>query len=323
LAWRPTIPRGHVISAGLIAVASVPFWANPYVLFVVNLGMVYVLLSAGLNILIGYAGQLAFANAALFGIGAYTTGLLRVDLGLPFYLAFPLGIANATLIGVVIAFPALRLRGLYLALASLAFAFFCLWVFIHWERVTYGAGGFRVPPLDVAALGLRPDLVIFYLTFAVMIVMTWVAWNILRSRVGRAFVAIRESEVAAASLAIDLTKYKAIAFGLSAMFAGVAGGLFSALLGIVTPETFDVFQVIQHFCMVVVGGLGSLWGAVLGAALLVWLHEVLRTFRELQEIAFGGLILATILFMPAGLVALIKRWVAGWEEPLRRTDDSP
>ncbi|MBL8671424.1 MAG: branched-chain amino acid ABC transporter permease [Alphaproteobacteria bacterium] len=318
---RLPLPRRAVLAAAVIGFAVLPpAGANPYFIYIANLGLVYVLLAIGLNMLIGYAGQLAFANAALFGIGAYATGLLRVDHGLPFFLAFPAGVAVATAIGVVIALPALRLRGLYLALASIAFAQFCLWAFVHWERVTYGAGGVRLPRLSFAPLPVSVEVGIYYLTLGLVVLMSWLAWNMLRSRVGRALVALRESEVAASALAIDLTRYKAYAFGVSAMFAGVAGGLFSALLGIVTPETFDLYQVVSHFAMVVVGGIGSLWGAIIGAALLVGLQEVLRAFRELQEIAFGALILFTVLFMPSGLIAFIKRFASGWDEPLRRTE---
>lgn len=312
--------RRNVVAAGLVFFAVLPFVANPYVIFIGNLALMYILLSVGLNMLLGYAGQLAFAHAALFGVGAYTTGLLKLEFDLHYGLALVAGVVLATVTGVAVAMPALRLRGLYLALATVAFAQATLWVFMHWNSVTYGGAGFRVPPLDFEPFTARPDIGVYVLSYVIVLASIPLGWNLLRSRVGRAWVAIRESEVAAESLGIDITRYKTIAYAVSAMYAGAAGGLFAGMLGIVTPESFDLFQVIVHFCMVIVGGLGSIWGGVLGAVGLVYLQEVLRAFRHLQEIAFGGLILFTVLVIPGGAVSLLKRYVPGWKEPLRRTE---
>ena len=312
------LARRNIVAVGIIVFAILPTVANAYIVFAANLALMYILLSVGLNMLLGYAGQLAFPNAALFGVGAYTSGLLRLEFDLPYWITLPAGAAFATLIGLAIALPALRLRGLYLALATIAFAQAALWVFGHWNSGTYGGAGFRVPPMDFSPLPLDPSTGIYYLTLIIVLVAVPLGWNMLRSRVGRAWVALRESEVAAETLGIDLTRYKAYAYVVSGLYAGTAGALFSALLGIVTPESFDLFQVIVHFCMVIVGGIGSLWGGVLGAVFLVWLLEVLRTFRDLQEIAFGGLLLFTVLVVPGGAIVMIKRYLPGWNEPLRR-----
>lgn len=316
----PLLSRRVVLSVGLLLLLALPLEANPYIIYVANIGFIYVLLSADLNILIGYTGQLAFANAALFGVGAYTTGLLQVRLGFPYWAAAPCGVAAAVILGLVIAFPALRLKRLYLSLASLAFAYSSLWVFMNWEPVTYGAGGFRVPPLDLGALPIARPIAIYYMSLVAMVVLVLLLWNLIRSRVGRAFVAVRESEVAAASLGISLMKYKAIAFGISAFSAGLAGALFETLLGIVTPESFDIFNVVLQFCMVVVGGLGSLWGSVLGAAVLIVADEAIRAFRDLEEMSFGAIILLCVLFMRSGLIGTIKSRIGGWDEPLRRVE---
>ncbi len=312
------LARRNIVAVGIIVFAILPTFANAYIVFVANLALMYILLSVGLNMLLGYAGQLAFPNAALFGVGAYTSGLLRLEFDLPYWITLPAGAAFATLIGLAIALPALRLRGLYLALATIAFAQAALWVFGHWNSVTYGGAGFRVPPMDFSPLPIDPPTGIYYLSLIIVLVAVPLGWNIVRSRIGRAWVALRESEVAAETLGIDLTRYKAYAYVVSGLYAGTAGALFSALLGIVTPESFDLFQVIVHFCMVIVGGIGSLWGGVLGAVILVGLLEVLRTFRDLQEIAFGGLLLFTVLVVPGGAIAMIKRYLPGWNEPLRR-----
>jgi len=309
--------RRNVLLVLLALFLPLPFYANPYTLFVGTLVFVYVLLAVGLNLLVGYAGQLAFANAAMFGIGAYATGLLQVRLGFPFFLAFPSGALVATLVGLVISLPALRLSGLYLALTTLAFAQATQWVFLHWEAVTYGAGGFKTPLVSFAPLPVEAGAGLYWLSLALAVSLTIFAWNVAASRIGRAFVAIRDGEVAAESLGIDLLRYKALAFAMSGFYAGVAGGLYSALLNFVAPEGFDLFQMVLQKAMIVVGGLGSVTGSLLGAGLLVLLLEALRELKGTQEIAFGALLLFFVIFLRGGLVAVLKRNVPGWEEKLR------
>ncbi len=316
------IPRRHAVLAAVIVLLVLPWLANPYVLYVTTLGLIYGILAVGLNLLLGYAGQFAFANAALFGIGAYATGLLQVKLGLPFWVAFATAAVFTTLVGVLVALPALRLSGLYLALLTLAFAQLTQWVMLNWETLTFGAGGFKVPPLSFHPLPVGNAVGVYYLSLVITAVLVGLAWNVVRSAVGRAFVALRDSEVAAEALSVDLAWYKTIAFGLSALYAGVAGGLFSATLNFVAPEGFDLFQMVVQFSMVVVGGLGSVWGALLGAALLVGLQEVFRAFKGAQEIAFGALLVICIVFLPDGLISLVKRRARGWDEPLRAPEGS-
>jgi branched-chain amino acid transport system permease protein len=230
--------RRNVFALAGLALLVLPALANPYILYVANIALIYVILAVGLNLLLGYAGQFAFANAALFGIGAYATGLFQVKLGLPFWIAFPGAVLFTTLVGLVVALPALRLSGLYLALVTLAFAQLTQWLMLNWERVTFGAGGFKVPPLTFGRVS--PALGLYYLTLLLAGLLVAGAWNTVRSGVGRALVAVRDSEVAAEALAIDLARYKAIAFSMSALYAGVAGGLYSAALSFVAPEGFDL-----------------------------------------------------------------------------------
>ncbi len=256
------------------ALLVLPAFANQYTLFVGNLMLLYIILASGLNILVGFAGQLAFANAAIYGIGAYGTALLQVHLGWSFWAAAPVGAVLAMVIGTLLAFPALRLSGIFLALSTLAFAQATQWVLWHWESVTFGAGGFRTPPVDFGWLPIKPDYGIYFVSWAVTVVLLLFAWRIMRSRIGRAFVAMRDGEIAAQSLGIDLLTYKAMAFALSSFYAGAAGALYSALLGFVSPEGFDLFQMIIHKAMIVVGGLGSVVGSVLGASLLVYVMEL-------------------------------------------------
>jgi branched-chain amino acid transport system permease protein len=190
-------------------------------------------------------------------------------------------------------------------------------VFLHWESVTFGAGGFKTPSLSFAPLPIDKPLGLYYLSLALMVLLFLFAKNLVASRVGRAFVAVRDGEVAAESLGVDLLRTKALAFGISGFYAGVAGGLYSAMLNFVAPEGFDLFQMVLQKSMIVVGGLGSITGSLLGAGVIIVLLECLRAFKGLQEIVFGGLLVFFVLFMRGGLIAVIKRYVPGWEEPLR------
>jgi len=297
----------------------VPAVANPYILFVCNLGMLYIILAVGLNILVGYAGQFALANAAMFGIGAYGAGLLQVKLGAPYFLAAPGGAILAMLIGTVIVFPALRLSGIYLGLSTLAFAMFSQWVLLHWNSVTFGGGGFPAPHLDLSPIPVGPDLGIYFLSWVVTILLVVFAWSLVRSRIGRSFVAVRDGEIAAQSLGIDLLRYKALAFAISGFYAGTAGALYAPLLGYVSPEGFDLFQMIIQKSMIVVGGMGSIMGSVIGAVVMVALLEALRAFKSTQEIVFGAILIGFVLFRPRGLVAFLK-FLPGWDEPVSAVD---
>ena len=310
--------RRNVMLALLVFAAVAPAFLNAYYLFVANTILIYVLLSIGLNILVGYTGQLAFANAAMFGIGAYGTGLLQVHFGWPFWLAFPSGALIATAVGLAISLPALRLRGLYLALSTLAFAQFTQWVFLNWEAVTFGAGGFKTPPISFAPLPISKPFGLYYLSLVLVLVLFVLAQNLVQSRIGRAFVAVRDSDIAAESLGIDLLRYKALAFGISGFYAGIAGGLYSAMLNFVSPEGYDLFQMVIQKAMIIVGGLGSVAGSVLGAGSLVFILEALRKVKGAQEIVFGAILVGFILFMPGGIIGFLKDKVRGWEEPLHR-----
>ena len=305
------------------ALLVLPAFANEYWLFVGNLMLVYIILALGLNILVGFAGQLAFANAAIYGIGAYGTALLQVRQGWSFWAAAPVGAVLAMVIGTLLAFPALRLSGIFLALATLSFAQATQWVLWHWESVTFGAGGFRTPPVQFGWLPIKPDYGVYFLSWAMTLALLLLTWRIMRSRIGRAFVAMRDGEIAAQALGINLLSYKSMAFALSSFYAGMAGALYSAVLGFISPEGFDLFQMIIQKAMIVVGGLGSVVGGVLGASLLVYVMEILREFKSTQEIVFGALLIGFMVFQPNGLVVFMKRWLPDWEEPLhllRRKD---
>lgn len=293
-----------------------PTVGNQYHAFIANLILLYIILSLGLNLLIGYAGQLALSNAAMYGIGAYGTGLMMVHFGWPYWAAAPCGVLIAMASGTLLALPALRLSGIYLALATLAFAQTTFWVMTHWTSVTFGAGGFIPPPPDFSPLPLTQSEGIYYLSWIAAIVLYLIAKRTMESPVGRAFVAIRDGEVAAQALGIDLLRYKVLAFAMSGFYAGVAGALYSGLLGFVGPESFDLLQMILHKSAVVLGGLGSVVGSVLGGVLLTILIEFTKEMKFSIELAFGGLLILFVLFQPLGVVVFCKKWLPGWDERL-------
>jgi branched-chain amino acid transport system permease protein len=311
--WLPP-PRLVLPALALLALAA-PFVVNPYLRFVLTLFFIYAVVALGLNVLLGYAGQFAFANAAFFGWGAYTSTLLQVKAGLPFVVALPAGALVTAAVGAVVGLPALRLRGLYLAIVTLAFGEVTYWAMVHWT-FTGGASGLKAPAPNFAALGIAPGLGVYYVALGVAIALYVATWGLVHSRVGRAFVAVRDFEIAAQALSVNVTAVKTAAFVLSAFYAGLAGGLHGAALGFVAPESYDLFQMVLQFCMVVVGGLGSVVGSALGAGLVLGLREALRAAVGTQEILFGALLMTCIVFLPRGLGSLLRWGGPSWIERL-------
>jgi branched-chain amino acid transport system permease protein len=307
------VPFALVVVAVALAVGIVGFNVNPYFAFVLTRILIFIILAMGLNILMGYAGQLVFAHAALFGVGAYTTGLLQVRLGLDFPVSALMGTLAATAIGSVLVLPALRLSGIYLAISTLAVAQAIQWTFLNWVSVTYGPGGFRAPSIDLG-FGLAKHESIFVLTLVVTAVLLILKDNMVRSGMGRRLVAIRANPLVASAMGVNVTMVKTKAFALSAAFAGVAGALFSALLGFVSPESFNLDQMVLMQIMVVLGGLGSLLGAIIGPIIVVLSVEVLRDTRGLLEILFGTVLIVFVLFCPQGVAGIISRILRYKEE---------
>lgn len=303
-----------VVFAALFVVPLSGF--SQYYIYIANLMLIYIILALGLNLLIGYAGQLAFASAAMFGIGAYGVGLLQKHFGVPFFIGAPIGIFAAVAIGTVLVLPALRLSGIYLALVTIAFAQCTIWVMAHWQSVTYGASGFTIPAIDFSPLPVTSDQGMYYLSWLCCVLLVFLARSIVQSHIGRAFVAVRDHEFAAQALGINLFRTKAFAFALSGFYAGVAGTLFAGLLSFVGPESFGLHQLVLQLAAVVIGGTASIAGSVLGGILIVGIEEIVREFKFSIEIAFGSLLIIFVLFRPTGLIDLIRLVRPGWREPL-------
>ncbi len=294
-------------AALLLLLIAIPFFAPKYYIFLMNVVIVHVILAVGLNILVGYTGQISLGHAGFFAIGAYGTALLMMKLQMPFIPAILLAGFIAAFFGFILGLPALRLEGPYLAVASLGFGMAIMHVIGHWQFFG-GRTGIQVPPLDIGVsqwgLGfiLKEDWQKYYLILAVAVIMIIAARNIMKTRVGRSFVAIRDSDIAAEVIGINLTIYKTLAFAISAFYAGIAGGLFGFVLGFFDPFTFNMMLSIIFLVMVVVGGLGSVAGPIMGAALITYLqYSLLKNVAEIPVIGKFMLTVSSKWFTVVGL----------------------
>lgn len=289
-----------------VLLCGVPYLTDGYSQYIVNLVLVYVVVAIGLNFIIGYAGLFAFSNAAFMALGAYFTVLLASRLGVHYFLALPIAGLATGLVGCAVGVPALRVSGLYLAMVTMAFGELVQWTLIHWKSVSGGVDGLTVRAPVLLGMSFRSDGAVFYAGLVVTFVMILLARAILASGLGRAFVAVRESEILARCNGIDVAFVKTAAFGLSAFYAGIGGALMALTLHYISPGGFGIGQTILHFCIIVIGGIGSLAGSIIGALLLTALPELLRETQSLQEIAYGVLLVVFMIFAPRGIAGLLR-----------------
>lgn len=307
----------------LLFLLLIPLSTNNYFQFVLNLILCYVLIGFGQQLILGYTGQFSFANAAFMGIGAYTTSIV-FTFDIPILVALIAGGLLAAVAACVVGLPALRLSRVYLALATIAFGEMTTWILTHWNSVTKGGDGMYAPVPVVFGFSLDTDTEKYYLIVGVCFAMVLLAKRILSSKFGRAFVAIRENEMVASCNGINIPVYKTIAFALSGFYAGIGGGLYAIAVNYIVPDNYDLFQLVIHFALVMVGGLGSLYGVILGALILTTLPELLRDFRHYQEMLYGVLLILFIVFIPRGVSGFFKDrrilprevLVNGWREEI-------
>lgn len=293
-------------TAGLLLLGVFPFMVHDYVLYVAMTVAIFGLVALGLNVLFGYAGQISLGHAGFLCIGAYATATFSA-LGVP----IPLGLAGAGVItaigGLLMGFPAIRLSGLHLAIATLGFGVVVERVFLSWESFTGGGAGLKVARPSVGPWLVNTNVRLYYLVMGTVVLLTLVARSLLHQKIGRAFQAIRESEIAASALGIDIVRTKLLAFVMSAFYTGVAGGLFAHLIQFLSVQTFNLSLSISFLIMVIIGGLGSLAGSFIGAAFVMVLPELLRPIKNYQALVFGTMALATILFVPGGIFEGLRR----------------
>lgn len=297
--------------AAVVALALLPVFTSGYVVYVANVLLVYVVLSLGLNLVIGEAGQFSLSHAAFYGIGIYAAALGNKLLGLPLVGCLLLAGVVAALLGGVIGTIALRMRDIYLALTTFAFGEAMQWLFLNWEPVTGGPNGLRIPPSSLFGVEILNDKQAYPVVLGVALLMLGATVVISRSRLGRAFRAVRESDVAAMAMGIPVRRVKIMAFLLSAFYAGVAGGLFATFSTYIHPESLGFQTTMTVLTMVVVGGLGSTGGALLGAVVFGLISELLRQAPAVQEMTYGLILILFMMFVPRGLAPAVSRWVRG------------
>lgn len=306
----------------VVMVFSVPLYSSNYIMDVSNRIGIAIIGAIGLNILTGFTGLISMGNAAFMAIGGFSAGYLGTRLGLPFYLCIPLaGLISAGL-GMIIGIPSLRIKGLYLAMATLAAHFIVEFLVTKWESVTGGVNGLPIPTPAIGSIALDNDKKIFYLIYIVVVGSVFFARNLFRTKPGKAFIAIRDQAISAEVMGVNLLKYKLLSFGISSFFVGVAGALTAYQAKIISPETFPITVAIDYLGMIIIGGLGSILGSIFGAIFITLLPELLRlvttslaasypdlvtVFSSLKELIFGVLVIVFLIFEPSGMAA---RWHA-------------
>ncbi len=308
----------------LVALFCLPPFASAYWLDVLCRIGIAIIGAMGLNLLTGYTGQISLGNAAFLAVGGYATAVLAGRFELPLLVVLPLSGAIAAVTGMLFGVPSLRLRGLYLAMATLAAHFIVIFIASHWDSVTGGVNGVAVPTARVLGFALEDDRHLFYLIYPVAVLLLFFARNLFRTRPGRAFIAIRDQDVSAAVLGIDVFRFKLLSFGISSFYVGVAGSLLAYQARLISPENFPVTLAIDYLGMIIVGGLGSVLGSILGACVITLLPELLRLgssslaghypglvelFASVKMGVFGLVIILVLVFEPAGLAA---RWRSLW-----------
>jgi len=314
------IAKWTVLALALIFVVIVPLTLHDYYLSILNLIFIAIVGALGLNILVGYTGQISLGHGAFMSVGAYTAANLAVRLDLPFWLTLPAGGLMAAFIGVMVGIPSLRIKGLYLAIATLAGQLIIEWTINHVPAISGGAqASIQVDRPDLFGLILNTQgrLYYFLLFFAVLAIVATL--NLMRSRIGRAFIAVRDQDIAAEIIGIDIFRYKLLSFAISSFFAGVCGVLYTYYFGIANYEQFQLGVSIDYLAMIIIGGLGSVLGSIFGAVFITLLPIVIRTLMENvgslffteSELAsvvsgtrlavFGGLIIFFLVIEPEGL----------------------
>ena len=309
---------GHLFWYGLLlaGLMAAPWLLPEYWLAQLTFVLIYGIAGLGLMLLAGFTGQFSLGHAAFLGVGAYAQAVLT-NAGLPFPLAMVVAALLAAIVGVVVGLPALRVEGIYLGIATLAFGFIVEEGFARWESVTGGNAGMSVKAPEILGWSIESNEGFYAICLVTAVLATLGIVNLLRAPTGRAFVAIRDSEISAQSMGIHLARYKTLSFALSAALAGIAGALYAHKLQFLSPDQFNIVQSIDLLLLVVIGGLGSVHGAFLGAIFLIampqviaiakdYLPEVIGQAPGLQAVVYGAVLIAFVLFEPLGLYG---RWL--------------
>jgi len=286
-----------------IVVLALALVRNEYYLTLFNFIGIHTILVVGLNLLMGYAGQISLGHAAFFGLGAYASGILTVTYGLNPWLAMLAGMIISGGAAFLIGIPALKLRGYYLAMATLGFGVIVYIVFNEALTWTGGPSGLAgIPALALAGFHFNTPLRLYLLIWPTVILILALSASLVDSRIGRALRALHDSEAAAESLGVNTQRLKLLIFVWSALYASLAGSLFAHTMNFIAPSSFDIMFSIKLVTMVVVGGMASIWGSLLGAGVLTVLPELLVLFHDFEVVIFGGILMIVMIFLPRGLI---------------------
>jgi len=302
----------------VILFAVVPFVSGPYTLYILNMVGIASIAAVGLNILIGFTGQISLGHGAFLGVGAYSAAILATNLNMPCWISIPSAALITALVGMIFGIPSVRLKGLYLTIATLAGQFIIEYLLVHWEDLTRGTMGITLPAASILGIDVAGDRNFFFLIYVSLGLTVWTAVNLIRTKYGRAFIAIRDNDRAAEGMGIPLFRYKLLSFAVSSFYAGFAGGLWAYYMVSVTSEPFNLLLSVEYIAMVIIGGLGSIAGSIYGAVFITLLNEGLRLGTDLlmnmdlfpevglniapiRELVFGLAIILFILFEPKGI----------------------
>lgn len=303
----------------VVAIIAIPFFSNSFMLSVMILIGLYSIVTSGLTMLMGYAGQISLGHAAFYGIGAYSAAIVTGTYGLPSILGIIAGIIIASLIAAIIGIPTLKLKENYLALATLGFGIIIFVFFKEFKALTGGLNGFfGIPSFEIFGFSFNTDMRFYYLVWFILLLSILFSSNIIQSRVGRALRSIHGSDVAANSIGVNIQQYKLKVFILSAIYASIAGSLYAHYVSFINPDLFTAMESINLLIMVVIGGSSSIWGGMIGALVYVLLNEGLKDIvptilpsvgGEFQIIFFGILLVVILIYMPQGLAPVLgKIW---------------
>ena len=300
----------------MVALLTAPWWLEAYGLAQLTFILIYGIVGLGLMLLAGFTGLFSLGHAAFLGVGAYTQAVLAAQ-GWPFPLSIAAAAALSAAVGAIVGLPALRVKGIYLGIATLAFGFIVEEVLARWESVTGGNSGKMVGSMQAFGWVVDSSEKFYFVCLAITVLCTLAVLNLLRSPTGRAFVAIRDSEISAQSMGIHLARYKTMSFAISAALAGIGGALYAHMIRFLSPDQFNIIQSIDLLLMVVIGGLGSVHGAFLGAIFLIGLPQAISAVKDflpdaigqapgLKSVIYGLVLIGFVMFEPLGLYG---RWL--------------
>jgi branched-chain amino acid transport system permease protein len=303
--------------AAVLAVLVFALNSNGYVITVIGFAAIYGVFVTGLNFFMGYTGQASFGQNAFAALGGYGSAILSANHAWDPMLALVVSMAIAGVVAAIVGYPTLKLRGHYLAMATFALGLITYEISIEWTGLTAGYMGISgIPPLGIGRFELATEKQMLVALTAFLLVGVWISTRLRDSRFGRALRAIAGSEAAAQALGINVARYKLLAFVIAALYASVAGSLFAHFVGFISPEVFGGAMVIQSFTMLFLGGIGTTWGPVIGALMVLMLPEFLRGLKELQDVVYSCVLVMILIFAPKGLAGLVALLPARRSRPV-------